>query len=175
MATNQPGQSQRTVFSAKVVDCASQIHRVVQRLRAHSQSATASCQGGNVSAKGRIDAFNESSVKDSAAADLVARSFDLFGTALDDATLDTHDTLGHILFDDLHDIDVRPTDQMRASDRTIAIRFAKDLSNDTHIAGQSIDTEQHGARQGAAFDALNQASNRTLVALWGDFPAYRPT
>jgi hypothetical protein len=175
MTTNQTGQTQRTVLSAKVVDCAGQIHRVMQRLRAQSQSASASCQAGNVSAKSRVDAFNESSVKDPAAADLVAHSFDLFGTPLDDAALDTHDTPGHILFNDLHDVDVWPTDQMRASDRTIAIRFAKDLSNDTHIAGQSIDTEQHGARQGAAFDALNQASNRTLVALWGDFPAYRPT
>jgi hypothetical protein len=172
MTTNQPEQTQRTVLSTKVVDCAGQLHRVMQRLRAQSQSATTSSQGGNLSAKGRLDAFNESSVKDPAAADLVAHSFDLFGTPLDDAALDTHDTPGHILFNDLHDVDVWPTDEVRASGRTITISFTEDLSDDTQIAGQSIDTEQHGARQGAAFDALNQASNQTLIALWSDFPAY---
>src|SRR4030095_7085030 len=124
MTTNQPGQPQRNVLGAKVVDRASQIHGVVQSLRAQSQSATAPCQGCHVSAESRIDAFNESGVKDPAAADYVAYGLDLFETALHDPALDTHHTPSHILVDVLHDVDVWPTDEVRASGRTIAIGFA---------------------------------------------------
>src|SRR4030095_7665434 len=118
MTTNQPGQPPRNVLGAKVVDRASQIHGVVQSLRAQSQSATAPSQGCHGSAESRVDAFNESSVKDPAATDFVASGLDLFGTALYDPALDTHHTPGHILFDDLHDVDVWPTDQGRASGGT---------------------------------------------------------
>lgn len=107
MPANQTGQTQRPMLGAKIGDCSALVHRVMQCLRTQSQRTTAPDERREMSAKSCIDPFNEGRIEDSTAADLVTHGLGLCGCALHDATRHAHHAPGDILFDDLHNIDVR--------------------------------------------------------------------
>lgn len=173
MTANQSGQTQRNMLGAKVVDRPAQIHCVAQRLRTRCRGAPTSCQRRDVSAKGRIDAFDESGITHAAAASFGPDCLDLRGGALNDAALDTHHAPSHILLDDLCDVDAGPTAQVRAPVRARTVRFAEDRSDHTHIAGQAINAKPHRAAQRTTFAALDQPPNQPLITL-GSYFASQP-
>ncbi len=101
--------TQTLVRRAKVVDCADQVHPVLQRAALAGQRPPAARQRGQALAEGGVEPFNVGGVEHAGTAlRAAAQLFDLRRCAGQNAALDAGHTPLHIVLDDLSDIEAFP-------------------------------------------------------------------
>src|SRR5262249_7456164 len=173
VTANQSRHSQRSMLSAEIIDRARQVHGPIQALATASYRTCPTTQRRDMPAKSAVEAFNERRVEHSLSIDLVAQKIDHLRTALHDPSFNAFELASDMSFENLHDVDVRPFDQLGTPQFARVERLTEDLLDLRRVTLKSISNEQQTAPQSAAraFDALDQLSDQVRIARWSDYSA----
>jgi hypothetical protein len=162
-------ETQAMVRMTEIVQAANHIHASLQGLNFASRGASSPGKAIQTLAKGSIEALDESGIDATCALRLLDDGLDNHFTALHDASRDVQLPI-HSLLDDLHNGDIGPGNQLRATHFTLAAwqRSPKCFAKGCHVARQTIDGQQQWTAERHIPDLVRQNLDQIQVAVRAD-------
>jgi hypothetical protein len=147
--TDRKAQTQAFMKITEVIQAANDNHASDQGLSLAGQGAGVADQAGKPLAEGGIEPLDQGGVDPTRSLGNPDQSLDQRLATLNDAPVDVQ-LSGTTLLDQLHDGNVRPGDQLRASFFTFTARQGGTKSGleSHHVTGQTIHSQQQGTAQG---------------------------